>query len=103
MKELPFKGFILPNGKILSPKNTLSHESIAFNYFKEIGHYENYKNSNHSSAQDYLVYVLNAMQVRTGGKPVLVLLLKNHRHFSKYIAEYQSNNKNWKVLLLDEF
>lgn len=100
MKELPYKGFILPNGKILEPTDNLSHETIAFRYIQKSGLFQHYRNSVHSSAQDYLVYELNAMQIRASGKRILVLLVKNYKYFSRYIEEYESCNKGWKLQLL---
>lgn len=100
MKELPLKGFILPNGRILKPETTLSHEGIAFNYIRDQGLFEKYRHSQYSSAQDFLVFELNAMQVRTGGEKILILLLENYKYFSSYIEEYQNIDTSWKVLLL---
>lgn len=100
MKELPFKGFIFPDGKIITPEVTLSHEGMAFNYIRDYGFMDKYKNSEHSSAQDFLVYELNAMQVRTGGEKILILLVENYKYFSSYIREYQQTDSTWKVLML---
>jgi len=98
--NLPFKGFIFPNGNIITPDYTLSHESMAFNYIRDNGFFEDYRNSQHSSAQDFLVFKLNAMQVRSGGDKILILLFKNQEYFTDFIYEYKNKDPDWKVLLL---
>lgn len=102
MKELPMKGFILPNGKILEPTdtNSLSHETIAFRYIRDNGLFQHYRESVHSAAQDYLVYELNAMKIRSAGQKNLVLLVKNYKYFARYIDEYQNYDRGWDVQLL---
>ena len=100
MKELPSKGFIFPDGKVISTEISLSHEGMAFSYIRDYGFLEKFKSSNHSSAQDFLVFELNAMQVRTGGQKILILLMENYKYFSSYIEEYQNTDSNWKLSLL---
>ena len=101
MKEtLPFKGFIFPNGNVITPDYTLSHESMASRYIRDNGLVEDYRNSTHSSAQDFLVFKLNAMQIRSGGAKVLILLFKNQDYFKDFIFEYKKQDPDWKVLLL---
>ena len=99
-EKLLSKGFIFPNGKTITPTHTLSHESMAFEYIRDNGLFEDYRNSKHASAQDFLVFRLNAMQIRSSGDKILILLFKNQKYFADLICKYKDSDPGWKVLLL---
>lgn len=88
-KYIP-KGYILPDGEMLTKQYARYHEDMAIKYINEKC-YDRYVNDIISDPRDYMIMRVGALQVMSCGRPIL-LFCNDHvsRVIDEAIASYMS-------------
>lgn len=92
------KGYILPNGKMLTKQYARYHEDMAKKYIYE-NCFDNYKNDIISDPKDYMLMRVGALQVMSCGRPI-ILFCNSHTtiKIDEAIASYISYG--WDVQII---
>lgn len=88
-KYIP-KGYILPDGTMLTKQYARFHEDMAKKFIEE-NYSTNFKNDIITDYKDYMILRLHALQVLSCGKPIIIYSEDNNsRIIQEAIASYVS-------------
>lgn len=92
------KGYILPDGTMLTKKYARFHRDMAKKFIME-NYYNSYKNDFIEDVKDYMLMRLGALQVMSCGMPILLFCDENQNQIvQNAIASYLSYG--WKEMII---
>lgn len=92
------KGYIIPDGTMLTKKYARFHEDMAKRFIEE-NYYTSYKNDFIKDYKDFMLMRIHALQVMSSGKPIL-LYCDDHVNntINKAIASYLQYGWNEQII-----